>query len=290
MKVDTRDSVRTVTHNNFITAEGLMKLSIKARKMLYIAISQCKLSDDDFGHFEISALEFADLMGIANTHVYQEADSITDELMVGFLKFKDINKEYFHKYHIFEYCYYENGIIHFALSAKMSQLFLHLKRNFSTPLLSDFLKMRSPYSMAIWHLMQREMGSKKPDITQEIVFDLSLAEIREVTATTEKFTRLSDIKRYVIDKALREIRDNCAVDISYTYIKRGHTVVGFHFTVINALYHCDIRDIPQATLDKVDLFKLNQAKKVRELTPDEKQRYNELIDGAYQMELHFGQR
>ena len=42
-KIDTRDSIKTVTSNDFITAKGLEKLSLKARKMLYIAISQCKM-------------------------------------------------------------------------------------------------------------------------------------------------------------------------------------------------------------------------------------------------------
>ena len=47
-KIDTRDSIKTVTSNDFITAKGLEKLSLKARKMLYIAISQCKKNDKAF--------------------------------------------------------------------------------------------------------------------------------------------------------------------------------------------------------------------------------------------------
>ena len=47
-KVDIRDSVKTVTSNNFISAKGLETLSLKARKMLYIAISQCRMTDETF--------------------------------------------------------------------------------------------------------------------------------------------------------------------------------------------------------------------------------------------------
>lgn len=47
-KIDKRENLKTVTSNNFITAKGLEKLSLKARKMLYIAISQCRKGDKDF--------------------------------------------------------------------------------------------------------------------------------------------------------------------------------------------------------------------------------------------------
>ena len=41
-ELNTKESVRTVTSNQFITACGLEGISLKARKLLYIAISQSK--------------------------------------------------------------------------------------------------------------------------------------------------------------------------------------------------------------------------------------------------------
>ena len=40
--------VRIITSNTFITAKGLEELSLKARKLLYIAIAQCRMSDNKF--------------------------------------------------------------------------------------------------------------------------------------------------------------------------------------------------------------------------------------------------
>ena len=54
-KADTRKSVRAVTSNNFITAMGIEEMSLKARKLLYIAISQCKKNDQEFFEYQISA-------------------------------------------------------------------------------------------------------------------------------------------------------------------------------------------------------------------------------------------
>ena len=63
-KIDKRENLKTVTSNNFITAKGLEKLSLKARKMLYIAISQCRKGDKDFFSYSISVKDFAELMNI----------------------------------------------------------------------------------------------------------------------------------------------------------------------------------------------------------------------------------
>lgn len=56
-KIDKRESLKAVTSNSFITAKGLEKLSLKARKMLYIAISQCRRNDKDFFSYEITVKE-----------------------------------------------------------------------------------------------------------------------------------------------------------------------------------------------------------------------------------------
>lgn len=126
----------------------------------------------------------------------------------------------------------------------MTNFFLNLKKDFSQPLLEDFVHMNSPYSMAIWHLMQREMHSKKPSITQTIEFDLTLAELRSVTGTENKLKQIGQFKDRVLDKAIREIRDNCGVVVTYTNIKDSRTIVGFHFVAIQE-HHIDEADIPE---------------------------------------------
>lgn len=286
-KIDTRESVKTVTSNSFITAKGLEKLSLKARKMLYIAISQCRKNDKDFFSYEISVKEFAELMNITPEAVYTEADSITDELMSGVLRVIPEGKKYFKKYSLFSMCEYEHdGVLRFKLNKDMTNFLLELKGDFTQPLLEDFLKMNSPFSMAIWHLMQREMQSKKPGVTNTIEFDLTIEEIREVTGTQEKFKKLSDIKRFVFDKALREIDETCGVKITYENIKKGRTVVGFHCSAVS-VFHIDESKIPQKVKDRVRLHDLSEQSRQRELTPAEQAEYDLLVANSEQMELKF---
>lgn len=258
--IDTRDSIRTVTPNSFITACGLENISLKARKLLYIAISQCKMTDTEFFEYSLPIKEFAALMDVDASNVYQEGEFIADELSRGFIKVKPGGNVKFRNYPLFAECYMDGASVVFALNRKMTDYLLMIQGSFTQPLLADFLRMKSPYSMQIWHLMQREMKSHKPQMEQTITFDLSLQEIRETTGTLSKFKRLSDIKRYVLDKAIREIEENCGTIITYENIKKGRTVIGFHFSAISDS-HVDPNQIKPETRQKVAEAKERMKKK-----------------------------
>lgn len=237
-KVTTKEGIKAVTDNDFITAGGLTRLSLKARKLLYLAISQCRISDKEFYYYEISVKDFAALMGVTADAVYKEGDNITDELMSGFLRVRvnQGNKNY-RKYSLFSTCEYEHdGFLRFKLNPDMTKFLLGLKRNFTQLLLDDCMRMRSPYSMAIWHLMQREMRSKKPYADKEIRFYLSLEELRRVTETEGKLKQISHFKERVLDKALKEIENNTGTVITYKNRKENRKIVGFDFLAVGTLH------------------------------------------------------
>lgn len=245
LPVDKRVSIKVVSANDFITAKELSALPLNSRKLLYLAISQCKKSDKEFYEYAISAKDFAEMMGIDESNIYRDGRKITGQLM-GLSLDCDLYGQGYEQYGLFSKCTYKkkDGIIRFKLNPDMTNFFLNLKKDFSQPLLEDFVHMNSPYSMAIWHLMQREMHSKKPSITQTIEFDLTLAELRSVTGTESKLRQIGQFKERVLDKAIREIRDNCGVVVTYTNIKDSRTIVGFHFTAIQE-HHIDEATIPE---------------------------------------------
>lgn len=242
-EMNTRKNLKVVTSNSFITAKGLENISLKARKLLYLTTAQIQLGDTEFFEYKIKASEFAELMGISASHVYEEADKITDELMKLYISVVPEGKKKFKKYHVIRTCEYDDeAYLKVKIDDEMLGFFVGLKKNFSKPELFDFLKMNSNYSIEIWHLMQREMRSNKP-AARRIEFYLSLEELRQVTGTTEikSYDKLSNFKNRILDKALREIKDNCATKITYTNKKKGRTVIGFDFVAINE-YGIDLTD------------------------------------------------
>lgn len=247
---DTRRAIKVVTGNNFITAHGLEKLPLNSRKLLYLAISQCRKTDKEFYEYKISIKDFAKLTGIADTNLYSQAREITRNLMSTTIEC-NLNKTDYDQYNLFSKCRYRaaEGTIVFKLNPDMTDFLLNIKKDFTQPLLEDFVHMNSPYSMAVWHLMQREMHSRKPGITQIIEFGLTLDELRQVTGCEEKLKQIGQFKERVLDKAIREIRDNCGVIITYENIKCGRNVTGFHFRAEQE-YHVNADEILETTRDR----------------------------------------
>ena len=277
-KMEFLPSMKVVTANEFITAYCLPGMNLKARKLLYMVISQCRKDDNDLYSYCISISDFAKLMDIAPTNIYTEAYQISKDLSYTVLSIGDENTDYRH-YPVVESCIYEDGVLHIYLNRSMTQFLLHLKGSFTKPLLEDFLRMKSPYSMAIWHLMQREMGSKKPGIVDVIEFDLTLQELRQVTGTENKLKQIGQFKERVLDKAIREIRENCGVEITYSNIKQNKRIVAFHFVAISPL-HLDASKLPVTVREKGE-----RIKRCRKMTKQEQKEYNKMVDGAHQMSI-----
>ena len=282
--VDSREAVRVITSNEFISVKELSSLSLNARKLLYLAIAQCRMDDSIFYEYEVSPSELAEMWGVTRQQVYQVADEITDELMKIVLRFKGDRK--FSKRHLFYACSYdENSMITFQIHKDMADLFLGLKRDFSKPLLWDFMKMRSSYSMAIWHLMQKEMKSFKPAISAPIEFDLTLEELRAVTGTERKFKQVGQFKQYVLDKALKEIKKNCWVDITYENIKDGRTVIGFRFTAVNVFGGIDRGNMSHRLKQRLRRAQLIRKKSEEPLTQEEQEELDFLTEELSQLSL-----
>lgn len=285
-EVDKRESLRVVTANNFILAEGIADLSLNARKMLYLALAQCKKNDPEFYEYSITPAELAGIWGISRQRVYQQADEITDELMKLVIKVSEKTGKRFKKRHVFFTCDYDDDSkLTFKLHKEMTDLLLGVNKDFSKPLLWDFMRMRSPYSMAIWHLMQKEMHSTKPMMTRPIEFDLSLEELRQATNTQDKFERLSQFKERVLDKAIREIRENCLVNIHYDYLRKGRAVTGFRFVAESYFGTMRPEDMTLRERQRMRKAQLIHKQAMGILTEDEALELEYLRAGLYQMTI-----
>lgn len=275
-KIDKRDSLRVVTDNALIDAQDMGNLSLNARKLFYVAVSQCKRNDKEFYEYETTPAELAEMWGVNRQQVYQIAEKTCKELMKIVINIRS-GKKRFEMRHLFEKCSYDdNSILTFKLHNEMTDLLLGLRKDFSKPLIWDFMKMRSPYSMALWHLFQKEMHSYKPMMSECFEFDLTLEELRHATGAEDKLKSISEFKRFVLDKALIEIKKNCGVDITYINLKRSRTVIGFHFTAVNSMGHYNIDDLPDGLQKKLKRAELIRKKADRTITPEEFDELNDL--------------
>lgn len=283
--IDKRENLRVVTSNGLIIAEDLANLSLNARKLFYIAIAQCKKGDNEFYTYSVTPIELAEMWEISRQQIYKTVDKTTTELMKVVIRTEDHNG-YWRKRHLFELCdYTPDKRIEIRINREMADILLGLNSNFSKPLMWDFMKMKSPYSMCVWHLMQREMHSFKPMMSKSMIFEISLEELRKVTGTENKLHKLSQFKERVLDKALREIKENCLVNISYSYVKSGRTVTGFQFTAENYFGTIDINDMSLRTRQRARKAQLIRKKNDGAITQAETKELEQLITETAQMSI-----
>lgn len=281
-RLDKRNSLKVVTDNSLVDAKDFSDLSLNARKLFYIAVSQCHKSDKEFYEYQTTPAELAEMWGTDRSNVYREADKITTELMKIVITLRT-GKKSFQKRHLFEKCSYnDDAVLIFKLHNEMTDLLLGLKKDFSQPLVWDFMKMRSPYSMALWHFFQKEMHSFKPIMTAPIEFESTVEELRQVTGCQDKLRQIGQFKERVLDKALREIRDNCLVSVKYTNIKKGRKVVGFRFIAESLFGTIRPEDMTLRQRQQVRKGQLIRKKADGELTDDEKAELDYLHEGLYQ--------
>lgn len=285
-EIDKRENVRVVTKNELITAAGISDLSLNARKMLYLALAQCRKDDSEFYEYEISPGDLAEIWNVKRQWVYQQADDITDELMKLIIKVDSKNARRFKKRHVFFSCDYDDkSKLTFRIHKEMSDLLLGIDKDFSKPLLWDFMRMRSPYSMAIWHLMQREMRSMKPMTTHPIEFDLTLDELRQVTGTQNKLKQVGQFKDRVLDKAIKEIKENCLVNIQYQNIKDGRNITGFRFVAENYFGTVHPEEMTLRERQRLRKAQLIHKQSIGTITPDELTELEYIKSDLYQITL-----
>ena len=243
-KLDTRDYIRVVTSNEFLKIEGLCNLKLNSLKLLYLTISQVHINDDKFYTCKITTSELAKLWGISRQAVNKCYDDIIKELhnfSATLKKYNDYGEEKEYIVHLISMIVKSLDkkknltTIELELDHNANDLFLNLDKNFSRPLLFDFNKMRSVNSILLWHLIQVKAASrsKKPVGYQKINAIVTVDEIRKITGTINKHKLMSDLRKRVIDQAIKEIYKNCNVKIEYTPIKEGKNIIAFNFKMGN---------------------------------------------------------
>lgn len=243
-EVDTRDCIRVVTSNDFLKIQGLADLSLNALKLLYFAISQCKKDDDIFYSCLVTEKQLSKLWGVTKQAINKETEKITDELGEFIIKKNDFNQyNYIRRFNVpmfgivvDDFDSRGNKIIQIALNPFAAELFLHLDKNFSQPLLCDFNRMKSVNSILIWHLIQVKLNSKKPYSDKIFNVRLSVNELRILTNSINIYSDLKGFKKKVINQAIKDIKRSCNIDVVCKSIKDGRNTVGYEFILKDRFY------------------------------------------------------
>lgn len=219
-------SYKVVKSNNLIQ-ESRFQLTVQEQKIVLYLISQIKPEDEELKEYSFEIIDFCKVCGIdhhggkAYKNIKESIKSLADRSL--WIK-KDNEKgeeeeiliRWINKARIIE----RAGFIKIRLDNDLRPYLLQLKKRFTQYELLYTLAMRSQYSIRMYELL------KSYEYKRTIEFDID--ELKK-KLFAEKYARFPDFKRYVLERAVREINTFSDILVGYEAIKesRRYAIVIF---------------------------------------------------------------
>ncbi len=226
LKMDaTQTNFVVVKHNDIIEAK--YQLSIFEERILLICISQIdSMSKLPINHkFEVSVSDVADLLetkekGSIYTNLNTAVNRLFQRVLVIDTPTEDIKQSQIRWLSRIDYLN-KKGVIRLTFSPEIIPYLSELNRDFTKYQLENVFNFKSVYSTRIYELLVRWGGREK-----EVCVDW----IKERLQIENKYSRMDNFKKNVIDMAMKEINRDTNVKVDYKPVKKGRNIVAFKFT------------------------------------------------------------
>lgn len=162
---------------------------------------------------------------------YQQLREATEDMGSRMFAVED-NKEYRQIWMFQEVKYIKgHGCFDIILSKSIRPYLFDLKDNFTSYQLHSALKLTSKYAKRIYQLASqwKDIGETKSYDLEEFKMMLGLKDPHG--KKPEQFERISDLKKKVLDVAVRQINENTEFEINYHLIKSGRSFQTVRFYI-----------------------------------------------------------
>jgi plasmid replication initiation protein len=214
-------------HNKLVEAK--YSLTVQEKRLILIALSKIKPTDDRFDLFSISIKEIAESYGIKDDpgSLYTEIDKVATRLRSRVLKVKNLErpKDTLTTGWV-DYVDYKSkeGIVVLKFSEFLTSYLLQLKSQFTPVSLSQTLNLSSIYAIRMFELL------KQYETIGERTFDLE--NLRETLGISKnKLPNYKNFKQKVLSIAQRELSLKTDIYFDFEEIKTSRKVTSLKFLI-----------------------------------------------------------
>ena len=208
-----------VKHNSLIRSRYDYTLA-ELRLVITIA-SMIRPEDKDFHEYAVQAKEYAELMDADAHNIRKAVKELGEMLLSKPLKIPTPNG--FAICNWFAWYEYKDGMIYCSFHPKLKPYLLQLQEMFTKYNLENILKFKSAYSIRIYEI------AKSWETKGE--FSYPTDEFKDMIGAANKYSAYYDFKRYVLNRALKEIDKLSDIELSYKEKRRGRKVTDLIFTI-----------------------------------------------------------
>ena len=213
-----------VTKGNALV-EASYRLSISEQRVLAFAIARIHPDDDDFGICRFKATDLQKLIESANKDEHQRLKALVKDLAERTLQIPRESGGWLVASWLASGEYFPGrGEIELEFSQKLKPYLLLLRERFTSYGIENIVKLRSRYSIRLYELLKQyeSIGRRS----------FELAELRHILGLSDnEFGQWIDFKRFVLERAQRELPKKTDLGFSYTTRKHIRAVAFVDFEI-----------------------------------------------------------
>lgn len=220
--------------NNFIESAFAQEYSEQEIKTMEFIISQTTKADIELTKnnqtktIEIAAQDFAKMINANIKQIYRDAKSLANSLTSKKYHFQYIDesgKFAFETGVFLTSMGYSNGVIKMRINPFVLPYFVEIKERFTEFNLRYLIAMGSSYGIKLYKLLKQYQTIGDRTIT--------VSELRQQFGINEeKYSQYGDLKRFVIDIAIKHINNYTDIQVRYEEIKLSRKIHKLKFYII----------------------------------------------------------
>lgn len=192
--------------NDLVSAS--YNLTLAEQRIILFAISKLNPASADNKTVVIKASEFAEqFKNINKNSIYKAIKDGLDDLYNKSIILKDNQKKITFRWLQAKTYYNNEAVAELVFSDHIIPYLFDLKNKFTKYKLSNISTFKSVYSIRLYELLVQYKVIKSRNI--------EVNELREMLLLGNKYTRLFDLKKRVIEKAVKELNEKSDLSISY---------------------------------------------------------------------------
>ena len=209
------------------------KLSEHSIKAISMLISMIKVSDEDFKEYILHSKEFRELINTKSKDYSKEMKNIVQELLNADIKIEKEESVFMSKWIISGEYAKGGGYLKMMIHPYLKPYFLKLNGNFLQYNVKNILLLRSVYVIRLYELLKLNFSeyiyyNKNQD---SFTFELKIDKLREQFEIPVSYQYSSHIKKLIIDKAQKQLKEKTDIVFTYKEQKIGRKVDRLIITV-----------------------------------------------------------
>lgn len=210
-----------VQANSLVSAR--YRLTLGEQFLVLVMISKIDYQDSAFQGYEISIKELANTLQLNEDCAYREANTITDKLLKRILRISRPDGSLLKCNWIASAEHFPGRIVLTPAPALRPYL-LELRERFTKVPLDQVKGLRSQHSVRIYMLLRQHVGLGS--------FELTVEEFRAMLSLEKQYPRFSEMRRWVLDPAQKELKLKADLSFKLETEKTGRAISNLKFIII----------------------------------------------------------